>query len=201
MLTSDMKRHPAWWSNLSRFVARRRASEVRPSRNSLQSYELKQLSHAANLRKEISALLDQWLEENASAMLARWLMEQRERPSHSVDGPSAEAKPHGAHSVSDNFYRGCGGSTIGKPRHCLNHGRFSGPKCPWPLVVALLLWFAALPAGVPVIPGAGAHNSLARAFLDSASHSPARPPASSRSYLSALIARLTHLRNGCNDIY
>jgi hypothetical protein len=74
------------------------------SRNSLQSYELTQLSHAANLRKEISALLDQWLEENASAMLARWLMEQRERPSHSVDGPSAEAKPHGAHSVSDNFF-------------------------------------------------------------------------------------------------
>jgi hypothetical protein len=41
---------------------------------------LTRLSHAANLRKKISALLDQWLEENASAMLARWLMEQREHP-------------------------------------------------------------------------------------------------------------------------
>jgi len=47
------------------------------SRTSLQSYELTRLSHAANLRKEIGTLLDQWLDENASAMLARWLMEQR----------------------------------------------------------------------------------------------------------------------------
>jgi hypothetical protein len=50
------------------------------SRNSLQSYELSRLSHAANLRKEITQLLDSWLEENTAAMLARWLMEQRERP-------------------------------------------------------------------------------------------------------------------------
>ena len=50
------------------------------SRNSLQSYELSRLSHAANLRKEIGALLDQWMQENSSAMLARWLMEHREHP-------------------------------------------------------------------------------------------------------------------------
>ena len=40
------------------------------SRSSLQSFELSRLSHAANIRKEISALLDQWLEENAAALLA-----------------------------------------------------------------------------------------------------------------------------------
>lgn len=57
------------------------------SRNSLQSYELSRLSHAANLRKEIGALLDQWLEENACAMAARWLIEQQERP---LRGPEAE---------------------------------------------------------------------------------------------------------------
>ena len=62
------------------------------SRNSLQSYELTRLSHAANLRKEIGALLDQWLEENASAMVARWLMEQRERPAPSMDAAPAETK-------------------------------------------------------------------------------------------------------------
>ena len=33
------------------------------SRTSLQSYELTRLSHAANLRKEIATLLDQWLDE------------------------------------------------------------------------------------------------------------------------------------------
>jgi hypothetical protein len=74
------------------------------SRNSLQSYELTRLSHAANLRKEIAALLDQWLEENASAMVARWLMEQRERTSPSMDAAAAEARPNGGHFVSDNFF-------------------------------------------------------------------------------------------------
>jgi hypothetical protein len=74
------------------------------SRNSLQSYELTRLSHAANLRKEIGALLDQWLEENASAMLARWLMEQRERPSHAMDAGPAESNANGARSASDNFF-------------------------------------------------------------------------------------------------
>ena len=75
------------------------------SRNSLQSYELTRLSHAANLRKEISVLLDQWLEENTSAMLARWLMEQRERPAQAADTQAAtDAGRNGAHSVSDNFF-------------------------------------------------------------------------------------------------
>jgi len=74
------------------------------SRNSLQSYELTRLSHASNLRKEIGALLDQWLEENASAMVARWLMEQRERPpAGSETRSSAASGLSGAHSVSDNF--------------------------------------------------------------------------------------------------
>jgi len=77
------------------------------SRNSLQSYELSRLGHAANLRKEIGQLLDSWLEENASAMLARWLMEQRERRSEPPETPAgAEPRPahgpNGTHFVSDN---------------------------------------------------------------------------------------------------
>jgi hypothetical protein len=79
------------------------------SRNSLQSYELSRLSHAANLRKEIGQLLDSWLEENAAAMLARWLMEERERPLRVQDAPPAsETKPgdppRGGQSVSDNVF-------------------------------------------------------------------------------------------------
>lgn len=46
---------------------------------SLRSYELSRLNHAANLRKEIGRLLDQWLEENACALLARWLVEYEDR--------------------------------------------------------------------------------------------------------------------------
>jgi hypothetical protein len=45
------------------------------SRSSLQSFELARLNHAANLRREIAILMDQWLEETAEAMLARWMLE------------------------------------------------------------------------------------------------------------------------------
>jgi hypothetical protein len=91
------------------------------SRNSLQSYELSRLSHAANLRKEITQLLDSWLEENTAAMLARWLMQQRENHAareHSAaerpDTPLASAadertspsaaRGKSAHTASDNFF-------------------------------------------------------------------------------------------------
>jgi uncharacterized protein with gpF-like domain len=85
------------------------------SRNSLQSYELSRLSHAANLRKEITQLLDSWLEENTAAMLARWLMQQREHtgaPREVCERPATTEKEHaaaresggnGARTVSDNF--------------------------------------------------------------------------------------------------
>ena len=75
------------------------------SRNSLQSYELSRLSHAANLRKEIGALLDEWLDENACAMLARWLIEKHERPLRDRKPAPGDGslKPH-AHSVSDNIF-------------------------------------------------------------------------------------------------
>ncbi|SRR6266571_2429087 len=75
------------------------------SRNSLQSYELSRLNHAANLRKEIGALLDLWIEENSAAMLARWLMEQQERPQQAQeDAPAGEALSKNGHAVSDNFF-------------------------------------------------------------------------------------------------
>ncbi len=75
------------------------------SRNSLQSYELSRLSHAANLRKEIGALLDLWMEENSAAMLARWLMEQREHPQQvQEDASPGEPLPKNGPTVSDNFF-------------------------------------------------------------------------------------------------
>lgn len=49
------------------------------SRNTLHSYELSRLGHAANLKKEITSLLDQLMDENANAMVARVLLEQRDR--------------------------------------------------------------------------------------------------------------------------
>jgi hypothetical protein len=74
------------------------------SKNSLQSYELTRLSHAANLRKEIGTLLDQYLEENSSAMLARWLMEQRDKSVRGTDvlHTAPDSRSNGRRA-SDNF--------------------------------------------------------------------------------------------------
>ena len=96
------------------------------SRNSLQSFELSRLSHASNLRKEITQLLDSWLEENSEAMLARWLMEQRERPaprghrertsirgSDEEHAPAGDARNKAAHSVSDNVFADQAGAQPG----------------------------------------------------------------------------------------
>jgi hypothetical protein len=83
------------------------------SRNSLQSYELTRLSHAASLRKEIGVLMDQWLEENSAATVARWLIEQRECPGQAAEARSAAAAEAGdGRPASDNFFAD---STLGPP--------------------------------------------------------------------------------------
>ena len=74
------------------------------SRNTLQSYELSRLAHAANLGKEIKQLLDAYVEENSAAMLARLLMEQREQPPQDSAIVLASEPPKGGPSAaSDNF--------------------------------------------------------------------------------------------------
>lgn len=50
------------------------------SKPSLESYELSRLNNAAKLRREITALLDQWIEDNSQALLARWVRDRRNRP-------------------------------------------------------------------------------------------------------------------------
>ena len=47
------------------------------SRSSLQSFELARLNHAANLKREIGALIDQWIKETSEAMLARWMLDHQ----------------------------------------------------------------------------------------------------------------------------
>ena len=55
------------------------------SKPSLESYELSRLNNAANLRREITALLDQWIEDNSQALLARWVRDRRSlRPSEAL---------------------------------------------------------------------------------------------------------------------
>jgi hypothetical protein len=79
------------------------------SSNTLHSYELSRLGHAANLRKEINSLVDQLLDENANAMVARVLLEMRERNLRTADIQAApdDAAPKpvssNGHGVSDNL--------------------------------------------------------------------------------------------------
>ena len=47
------------------------------SNASLESFELTRLNHAANLRREIAALIDQWIDETVQARLARCIIEER----------------------------------------------------------------------------------------------------------------------------
>ncbi len=58
------------------------------SRASLQSFELTRLNHAANLRAEIAALIDQWIQETSEAMLARWMLDHHKLPQHSPISPA-----------------------------------------------------------------------------------------------------------------
>lgn len=58
------------------------------SRASLQSFELTRLNHAANLRQEIAALMDQWIQETSQALLARWMLDHHKSLQSSPLSPS-----------------------------------------------------------------------------------------------------------------
>jgi hypothetical protein len=73
------------------------------SRNTLQSYELSRLNHAANIGKEIRHLMDSYIEESSNAMLARLLMEEREHQPEVKQSSTDEVEVAAAPSASDNF--------------------------------------------------------------------------------------------------
>jgi hypothetical protein len=58
------------------------------SRASLQSFELTRLNHAANLRQEIAALIDQWIQETSQALLARWMLDHHKSLQSSPMSPT-----------------------------------------------------------------------------------------------------------------
>ena len=66
------------------------------SRSSLQSFELARLNHAANLRQEIAALIDQWVTETSEALLARWMLDH-----HKSLQPSAMNSAHAVATFPD----------------------------------------------------------------------------------------------------
>jgi hypothetical protein len=95
-MSNRMKNEPPWDFLLS------------ASHSSLQSFELSRLSYAANVRKEIVELLDIWLEETSSALLARWLQRQSERSAQGEATARGDdlRKRAAMRAVSDNFPAG-----------------------------------------------------------------------------------------------
>jgi hypothetical protein len=67
------------------------------SRASLQSFELTRLNHAANLRQEIAALIDQWIQETSEAVLARWMLDH-----HKSLQPSPMSPPEVVRTLIDS---------------------------------------------------------------------------------------------------
>jgi hypothetical protein len=60
----------------------------------LQSFELSRLNHAANLKKQIADLVEQYLDESAAALLARAMIIRVQRSrSHSVDRKRPRPSP------------------------------------------------------------------------------------------------------------
>lgn len=56
---------------------------VTSSRATIESFELTRLNQIANLRKELQGVLDEWVESEVEAQLARWMLQQRrERDNH-----------------------------------------------------------------------------------------------------------------------
>jgi hypothetical protein len=94
------------------------------SRTTLQSYELSRLGLASNLRKEITALIDQWVDELVNSMIARSLIEQRERKvvAMEADAPPLQTVPEaqgtGTEPASYNIFP----ERLARPHVSRRHG-------------------------------------------------------------------------------
>ena len=75
------------------------------SRASLQSFELARLNHAANLRREIAVLIDQWIQESSEATLARWMLDHHKslhEPPSSASGAFSPSLERAADPLPDS---------------------------------------------------------------------------------------------------
>jgi hypothetical protein len=100
------------------------------SRASLQNYELTRLNHAANLRQEIAALIDQWIQETSEALLARWMLDHHKSLQSAPMTPAEVARS--LVDPSNSFFPDAHSSVpsiVAAPR-------FAGPRAAKPAVAA-----------------------------------------------------------------
>jgi len=94
------------------------------SNMSLESFQISRMNQAANLRKQVRALVDQWIEAEVDAGLSRWMLECRRTgaapPGLRLDC-CAKDKTHA--DAADSFRRGrVQTSAFASPQHCLTTG-------------------------------------------------------------------------------
>jgi len=77
------------------------------SSTSLRYFEMSKLEHVANLRRELSVLLEEMMEESALALFARWMLEKRSLPAGSSRNgqESKAAESRRARSLLADFMR------------------------------------------------------------------------------------------------
>jgi len=69
------------------------------SSTSLRYFEMSKLEHVANLRRELTVLLDEMMEESALALFARWMLEKRVEPGGATGSGGSAAKAGAARRV------------------------------------------------------------------------------------------------------
>jgi hypothetical protein len=77
------------------------------SNTSLRYFEMSKLEHVANLRRELTVLLEEMMEESALALFARWMLEKRSLPEGSSGNGNAakSAESRRARSLLADFIR------------------------------------------------------------------------------------------------
>jgi hypothetical protein len=71
------------------------------SKTSLEELELSRLADAANLRKQISHALEEWVQAESAAQLARWVLEERRKQHEYTQRSSTAPEDAPANSLKE----------------------------------------------------------------------------------------------------
>ena len=86
------------------------------SKISLESFEITRLNQAANLRKELREVVEEWIEAEVEARLARWVLENRcTEPQTVVTFPQAIPEVTAIPGSQPPVSLGLGSATVRRP--------------------------------------------------------------------------------------
>lgn len=81
------------------------------SKPGLESFELSRLNQVANLRKELREVVEEWIEAEVQARLARWILERRRgRDEALIRFPEPATERHGESRAAQSLARAGKGS-------------------------------------------------------------------------------------------